>query len=515
MMTVRWGRCSNFKNCKDAKRRQHIPIPQGAAFVCPECSQPLLDENDIAPQKVVATPGKKPSTTLLVAVAVALLLAVVAGFATWGRLHGANAAVTKNMPKAILRLAGSNTIGDSLGPSLAEAFLKDQGATDVRILPGANSLEKIVEGKLPGDSTISSITIAAHGSATAFTALADNSCDIGMASRKVKPDEAAKLTSLGIMSSVANEHILGLDGIAVIVNTSNPADQLDKDKIMRIFTGEITDWSQVGSLSGAIKVYARNDNSGTYDTFKTLVLAGKPLAPGAQRIEDSKALSDAVAADPLGIGFIGLPYIQSSKPIAVSEKGTLALLPTRLTVGTEDYPLSRRLYLYTPANPSNRYTRQFVEFAISRKGQDVVGAAGFVAQNVAQVAQTVPVEAPEEYRLLTKNANRLSLDFRFASGQMDLDNKARIDMDRVVSLLADLNIPEDNIMLFGFSDSIGSPTANQALSLSRANVIERQLTLRGIKPAIVRGFGPDLPVASNDTDEGKARNRRVEIWVKK
>jgi len=372
-MTVRWGRCSNFKNCKDAKRRQHIPIPQGAAFVCPECSQPLLDENDIAPQEAPVAPGKKPSATFMVGVTVALLLVVVGGFATWGRLHSADAAVAKNMPNAILRLAGSNTIGDSLGPSLAEAFLKDQGATDVRILPGANPLEKIVEGVLPGDRKASSITIAAHGSATAFTALAENSCDIGMASRKVKPDEAAKLTSLGIMSSVANEHILGLDGIAVIVNAANPADQLDKEKIMRIFTGEITDWSQVGSLNGAIKIYARNDNSGTYDTFKSLVLAGKPLAASAQRIEDSKALSDAVAADPYGIGFIALPYIQSAKPIAVSDKGTLALLPTRLTVGTEDYLLSRRLYLYTPANPANKYTRQFLEFAISSKTSFKIG----------------------------------------------------------------------------------------------------------------------------------------------
>jgi phosphate transport system substrate-binding protein len=329
----------------------------------------LLDENDLAPQEAPATPVKKPSTTLLVAAAVAVLLAVVAGFATWGRLHGANAAVTKNVPTAILRLAGSNTIGDTLGPSLAEAFLKDQGATDVRILPGANPLEKIVEGVLPGDSTASSITIAAHGSATAFTALAGNNCDIGMASRKIKPEEAAKLTSLGDMASIASEHVLGLDGIAVIVNATNPSDKLDKEKIMRIFTGEITDWSQVGSLSGAIKIYARNDNSGTYDTFKSLVLAGKPLAPGAQRIEDSKALSDAVAADPNGIGFIGLPYIQSAKPIAVSDKGTLSLLPTRLTVSTEDYLLSRRLYLYTPANPSSslcrRKGRMLLEPAVS------------------------------------------------------------------------------------------------------------------------------------------------------
>jgi phosphate transport system substrate-binding protein len=336
-----------------------------------------------------------------------------------------------------------------------------------------------------------------------------------MASRKIKPDEAAKLTSLGNMFSVSNEHILGLDGIAVIVNAANPADQLDKGQIMRIFTGEITDWSQVGAYRGQIKVYARNDNSGTYDTFKSLVLGSKPLAPGAQRIEDSKALSDAVAADPYGIGFIGLPYIQNSKPIAVSDKGTLALLPTRLTVGTEDYLLARRLFLYTPTNSSNIFTRQFVEFAISRKGQDVVGASGFVAQNVAQVEQTVSESAPAEYKWLTRDANRLSLNFRFQSGQTSLDNKATVDLDRVVSLIADLNIPEDKIMLFGFSDSTGAPAANQELSLSRAQVVERQLTLRGMKPSIVRGFGSGLPVASNDSEDGQARNRRVEIWIKK
>jgi phosphate transport system substrate-binding protein len=244
-------------------------------------------------------------------------------------------------------------------------------------------------------------------------------------------------------------------------------------------------------------------------------LAGKPLAPGAQRFEDSKALSDAVAADPNGIGFIGLPYIQSAKPIAVSEKGTQSLLPTRLTVATEDYLLSRRLYLYTPATTSNAYMRQFIEFALSKQGQDVVGASGFVAQNVTQVAQAVSEDAPEEYKQLTQDANRLSLDFRFQSGQTVLDNKAKVDLDRVISLIADLKVTGDKIMLFGFSDSTGSAAANQALSLSRARVVESEFALRGMAPAIVRGFGAGLPVASNDSDDGQAKNRRVEIWIKK
>jgi phosphate transport system substrate-binding protein len=184
-------------------------------------------------------------------------------------------------------------------------------------------------------------------------------------------------------------------------------------------------------------------------------------------------------------------------------------------VGTEDYLLSRRLYLYTPATPSNKYTRQFVEFALSKKGQDVVGSSGFVAQNVAQVAQTVSAEAPAEYKWLTKEANRLSLDFRFQSGQSALDNKASVDLDRVVLLIADLKIPADKIMLFGFSDSIGSPTINQALSLNRAKAVEGQFIQRGMNPAIVRGYGSGLAVASDDSDEGQAKNRRVEIWVKK
>ncbi len=120
------------------------------------------------------------------------------------------------------------------------------------------------------------------------------------------------------MNSVASEHILGLDGIAIIVNESNPIERLDREQIMRIFTGQITDWSQVGPYRGKINLFARNDDSGMFDTFKSLVLEGKPLATAVQRFEDSRELSEAVANDPDGIGFIGLPYILSAKPIAVS-----------------------------------------------------------------------------------------------------------------------------------------------------------------------------------------------------
>lgn len=515
MTAVRWGKCQNVKFCKEATHWQHIPVPIGSAFVCPGCGVALLDENADSHEETSASSARNPRTAILAIGAIALvLLAAFTLFAIWGRFRSADASTASFVHNTILRLAGSNTIGSELGPALAVAFLKDQGATDVRTLPGANQEEKIIQGVLPGDISPSSITITAHGSATAFQALSANSADVGMASRAIKPDEASKLASLGELRSAACEHILGLDGIAVIVNASNPINALSKEQIRRIFTGEIADWSKAGAYHGAIHIYARNDDSGTYDTFKTLVLAGQPLAPGAQRIEDSRALSEAVASDRDGIGFIGLPYIQSAKPIAVSEKGSQALLPTRLTVATEDYLLSRRLFFYTPSRPDNQYTRRFIEYVLSKKGQDVVGASGFVSQNVTQISQPVSGNAPNDYRYLTANANRLSLNFRFTSGQTALDNKAMADLDRVVSLIADLKISGDKIMLFGFSDGVGSPDQNKTLSLTRAKAVAAQFSVRGLNPAILRGYGAGLPVASNDSGDGQARNRRVEIWVR-
>jgi phosphate transport system substrate-binding protein len=450
---------------------------------------------------------------LVTAAILLLLLGGVAISKRWIKLPSSVSAANRlSGTNTILRLSGSNTIGESLVPSLAEAFLKSQGAVDVHTVAGEKAQEKVVLGTLPGDKIPSAIRIAAHGSATAFTALAEGSCDIGMASRRIKPDEASKLASLGDMLAPASEHIVGLDGIAVIINPANPVNELSKDEIMRIFTGETTNWPK-GSSARPISIYARDDKSGTYDTFKSLVLAGKPLAPAARRFESSEELSDAVAQDPNGIGFIGLPFVRSAKAVAVSEKGTRSLLPTTLTVATEDYSLSRRLFLYTSATPSNKFARVFVEFALSRQGQDVVASNGFVAQNIATVAQAVSDDAPVEYKKLTEHAERLSLDFRFQAGQSEQDNKAQVDMDRVVSLISEKGTAGEKILLLGFADGIGSPKANQALSLSRARIIQSELVRRGLKPAVVQGFGSELPVASNETADGREKNRRVEIWV--
>ena len=265
-----------------------------------------------------------------------------------------------------LRLHGANAIGAELAAAICEDFLNHEGAISVQRRTGPRQNETTIEARLPNESPDRLIfEIQAHGSKTAFEDLAAGACDIGMSSRRVQPGEAQRCAGAGLgdLFSRDCEHLLGLDGIAVLVNKHNPVSALTTQQLAGIFSGKINDWSQVGGPSGPINLYAPNDDSGTFDTFKSVVLGGQPLSSAALRYESGAKLSDDVAADRDGIGFAGMSFVRGSKPVAVAGPGADPLPPTPFTIATQEYLLSRRLYLYTPENPQNPWTRRFIEFA--------------------------------------------------------------------------------------------------------------------------------------------------------
>jgi phosphate transport system substrate-binding protein len=126
----------------------------------------------------------------------------------------------------------------------------------------------------------------------------------------------------------------------------------------------------------------------------------------------------------------------------------------------------------------------------------------------------IPANAPRQYVKEVSGAGKLSLNFRFRAGTSQLDNNALGDLDRLVELLANPMYQQRDLLLFGFSDSAGRARKNIALSKDRAKVVAEQLQMRGIKPSLVNGFGRDLPIASNDTEDGREKNRRVEVWLR-
>ncbi|WP_166647553.1 substrate-binding domain-containing protein [Pseudomonas syringae] len=413
-----------------------------------------------------------------------------------------------------LRIQGSNTINAELGPALVEGLLRQQGLQAVQTLPGAALNEQRVTGVAATGQTVS-IEVAAHGSGTGFTALKAGNADIAASSRPIKDQEAKELASLGDLKSAAGEQIIAIDGVAVIVHPGNPLRQLDTQQLARIFSGEVRDWSEVGGNPGAIHLYVRDEKSGTYETFKELVLAkyGKNLSSAAVRFESSEQLSDEVSKDPNGVGFTGLPSIRRARAVAIADGESRPMLPTISLIATEDYPLSRRLYLYVPPAAHQRWAQALVRFAQSPEGQAIVAQEGFVAQTVQALKVQPTAQMPADYQALTRKAERLSVNFRFAQGSARLDNKAQQDLKRVVDYLKANDRLDQHVTLVGFGDAKSDPARAALLSRLRAMAVRRELLKSGVTFRDILGLGDEMPVATNDIDDGRIKNRRVEVWV--
>ncbi|MDX5372491.1 MAG: substrate-binding domain-containing protein [Pseudomonadaceae bacterium] len=413
----------------------------------------------------------------------------------------------------LLRIQGSNTIGAKLGPALVGGLFESQGFAKVRTEPGTEN-EQSVLAEDPLGRTLR-VNVAAHGSGTGFVGLQDGSADLAASSRPIKDGEAETLKGLGDLRSLDGEQVIAIDGLAIIVHPRNPIASLTTAQLAAVFAGEIRDWSALGGTPGAISLYARDDKSGTYDTFKELVLAahGKSLAAAAKRFESSDQLSDQVSQDPTGIGFIGLPYVRQSKALAIADGESQPMLPSITLIATEDYPLSRRLFLYNPPNTSNDWVRALVQFAHSPAGQAIVERSGFIPQTVQAVRVEPSAEMPADYRKLAGEAQRLSVNFRFQEGSAELDNKAHRDLDRVLEYLKTHDKLRQKAVLVGFGDPKSDPARAALLSKLRAMAVRRDLAKGGVLFREITGLGQQMPVAANSGDEGRMKNRRVEVWV--
>ncbi|KAA0943807.1 MULTISPECIES: phosphate ABC transporter substrate-binding/OmpA family protein [unclassified Pseudomonas] len=413
-----------------------------------------------------------------------------------------------------LRIQGSNTIGAALGPALVKGLMEQQGLQDVHSEPNDKANEQRIVGKTRQGHRVT-VEIAAHGSSTGFTALKNASADLAASSRPIKDRELVDLEPLGDLKSSNAEQVIAIDGLAIILHPHNPLNTLNTEQLAQVFSGEVSTWEALGGVGGAIHLYARDDQSGTFDTFKELVLSrrGKILDGTAKRFESSEQLSDTVSHDPQGIGFIGLPYVRQAKAVAISDGESHPMLPLSSLIATEDYPLSRRLFFYLPPGKQNPWAEALVNFAQSAKGQAIVAANGFIAQQVQAITVEPRVAMPEGYQAIARQAQRLTVNFRFEEGSASLDSKARQDLMRVLAYLRSHGKLDKQVTLVGFGDAKNDPQRAALLSKLRAMAVRRELVKSGVVLRDISGFGAQMPVAANTADEGRIKNRRVEVWV--
>jgi phosphate transport system substrate-binding protein len=216
----------------------------------------------------------------------------------------------------VLRIHGSNTVGAKLAPMLIAGLFEAQGLGSVRIVPAGRENEQRVTAIDGSGRTIHAL-VAAHGTGTGFAGLKDGSAELAAASRPIKDSEFNRLAALGDLRSVQAEQIIAIDGLAIIVHPNNRIASLSVEQVAALFAGEIKNWQELGGDNIAVELHARDDQSGTYDTFKELVLGtqSKTLDAGAARYESNDQLSKTVSSRPGAIGFVGLASVGDSKAV--------------------------------------------------------------------------------------------------------------------------------------------------------------------------------------------------------
>ena len=418
--------------------------------------------------------------------------------------------------KELFTIAGSNTVGAKLAPECARLYLESIGVENVAVQRAQADNEYLVSGNqgVGLDLEKIAIRIEAHGSSTGFKGLLAGDADLAMSSRPIKGKEVDALKNRGNMLSVDAEHTVGIDGLAVLVSPDNPISALTITQIAQIYSGQISNWKDVGGPSIPIELYARDEKSGTWDTFKNLVLGKQyQLDASAKRYESNDQLSDSVANNMNAIGFAGLASVRNAKLLAVSNEDTAAMKPSTFTVATEDYPLARRLFFYMPPDTQIPWVREYVDFCQSEQGQQVVETVGFISQNIRSFSADASESMPTQYQALAKSGERLSVNFRFSQGSPKLDNKAHRDLDRLVSFLKRPQNQSKHVYLVGFSDAGERFSQDLVLSRFRALAVRSALLREGLEVDGSYGLGSFMPVASNDDEGTKLKNGRVEVWL--
>lgn len=518
-MIFKTGRCMNLNGCEKAQDRTIMAIDTKEPFVCRECGDTLKETTTTGKFERNKFSAMSHMPAIAGVILFSLITLTIAYFGLSAKiaenLVGAGAGEVRTT--TILRIHGSNTLGAALIPDLAKKYLEKMGARNISRIPGKNEVEAVVRGQMP-DGRVLEIELQAHGSTTGFIDMEEGKCNIAAASRRIKDNEVLRLSSFGDLRSFACEHIVALDGISVVVHRSNPLNEIKLEQLVDIFSGKITNWKEITGKEGKINVYARDENSGTWDTFDSLVLkpAKVKLLDNALRFESNALLSDSVSEDINGIGFCGLPYIRTSKALAVKEEDSLPFQPSYASVKSESYRLTRRLYLYTPENSENRHVLRFIELANSDIGQLIVNETGFVDltlnSNQKIMDDSDLATLPPSYAGLTRGAQRV-LTLRFQTGKSVFDNRSLKDLQRLSHLMSKPEYYSKKIVLIGHADNTGNHDNNLRLSRQRADYVEEEIRKLGLLVHASQGFGADIPVASNNTENGRTSNRRVEIFL--
>ena len=434
-------------------------------------------------------------------------------------------------------IRGNELIGYHLMPALVRGYAAGNGLSAVQLVGADPRTTRFRLADARGKE-LAAIAIVQDDTVAGLGALERDAASIAMADRAASKDEAEALAAAGPkIKSAQSEHYIGVTGLAVIVSPDNPVSSLSIDVIARIFSGQITDWYELGLPPGKIRLVSRDGASEAGDRFHAVVLKQRntKLADGIERVASEAELSDTITRDRNAIGLVSFAFQRSAKLVPIESTCGLIQKPTPFAVKTGEYPLGHRLFLYSVAPPKQAAARGLLRYAVSPEAQSILAEHQIAGHGVDQIplaeqsermahalnAQGEAFDLASMRAMLAdfKGAKRLSITFRFQPGTLDLDRASLIEVPRLAALLQTPDYQAKKILLAGFTDANGEKfLANFTHSYKRSNQVRTALLAASGQKIDhrllnVKGYGPLAPVACNDA-EGARLNRRVEVWVK-
>ena len=275
------------------------------------------------------------------------------------------------MKKIISTIALATSIGAVFAGCGAGASDNSTGnAGGTVTTDGSTSMSKVIGAlsEVYESDTGVTVTYNATGSGSGIQAVQEGRCDIGLSSRSLKDEEKAK----GL-----EETTLALDGIALVVNPENPVSDLDLETISKIYTGEISNWKDVGGNDSDIVLIGREAGSGTRDGFESITYT-TDKCQYRQELTSTGDVIATVASNPNAIGYASLSAVKDS----VKALKVAGVAPSEETVKDGSYVVQRPFVLITVKDKAlSENAKKFMEFVTSKSANDIISGAGVVPAN--------------------------------------------------------------------------------------------------------------------------------------
>jgi phosphate transport system substrate-binding protein len=435
------------------------------------------------------------------------------------------------------RITGAATVARGLIPALLAGFAEAQG---MALQSGDPDADVIQYDLFRGDGSIAArFHVSPDTTDSGFLALLNGETDLALALRE--PTEAERRADrAGAPDDPAlsrRVRVIALDALVPVIAPQNPVDAITLPDLAAVFAGEIDNWNALGGPDAPIALHMLNPGLGLSQAFDARVIlpTAGALAASVIRHDSATDLAFAVAQDAYAIGITAQSAIGPARAAQIGGACGFAQTATANAVKAEDYPLTAPVFLYLAPRRLPQLVREFLAFTETEAAERLVAGAGFVNQSLTRTPVALQgnrlanaitaaggdVALPDLQDMLRVlgSAERLSATFRFAGGAVELDAQSRASAARLAAAIERGAFDGRRLIFAGFSDGEGPGSVNRRLSLQRAETVRAAVLAAagaagpGRVTLDTAGFGEAMPMACDDTDWGRAVNRRVEVWL--